>query len=121
MSVSGKRPGRPPKSLDGAKRDSLTMRVHERTRAALKEAGQANGRSLSEEAEHRIEQSFRDDRVMAALERIEAKMQPEQAQGLLTKRLKLRLIEKQTASITAAQRATAEAVQAIRRDLSSQR
>jgi hypothetical protein len=44
----------------------LTFRIHDRTRAALEQAGAENGRSLSEEAESRIESTFRDQQFFEA-------------------------------------------------------
>src|SRR5690349_5265821 len=50
--------GRPPMPAESRKRNNLTMRLRDETRAALEERAAANGRSLSEEIEVRLEQSF---------------------------------------------------------------
>lgn len=56
--VAKRRPGRPAKSPEGPKRANLKIRIHERTRAALETEAERNHRSLSEEAEARLEQSL---------------------------------------------------------------
>ena len=53
-----RKPGRPAKAPGGPKRASLKIRIHERTRAALEKLAAENGRSLSEEAEHRLDYSL---------------------------------------------------------------
>jgi uncharacterized protein (DUF1778 family) len=45
-------------------RRNLTLRVHDRTRALLKEAAESNGRSVSEQVEYMIEQAFKEDRLL---------------------------------------------------------
>src|SRR4051812_42532466 len=59
-----KRPGRPAKSPDGAKRGSLKIRIHDKTREVLECEADANGRSLSEEAEYRLLNSLRDESIV---------------------------------------------------------
>lgn len=44
---------------EAPRRSSLTLRVRDETKAALKSAAAANERSLSEEAEARLEQALR--------------------------------------------------------------
>jgi len=67
MTEQSKR-GRPPKSVEDRKRNNLTMRMRDATKEKLEREARANGRSLSEEAEARIEQSFHSDalRIEAA-------------------------------------------------------
>ena len=53
-----KRRGRPRKPLEEAKRHPLNMRTTKQLREALERAAQESGRSLAQEVEFRIEQSF---------------------------------------------------------------
>jgi hypothetical protein len=55
--------GRPPKEERDRKRNILSMRVRDELRTMLAAQAEANQRSLSEEAEIRLEQSFSDRRV----------------------------------------------------------
>jgi hypothetical protein len=50
--------GRPPKAV--RRRANLTLRIRDEVRATLQKGAGASGRSVSEEAETRIEQSYRD-------------------------------------------------------------
>lgn len=72
LSTNGKRIGRPPvKPKDGA-RNPLGLRVTAAIRRRLDDECEANGRTLSQEAEHRIERSFwLDDLVKARLLKLE--------------------------------------------------
>ena len=66
-----KRPvGRPPKADSARKRNILSMRVRDDLRAKLARSAESSQRSVSEEAEFRLEQSFRDDRVLEAIEQM---------------------------------------------------
>ncbi len=55
-----KRRGRPPISPERRKRNNVTLRVRDDLKRQLKAAAQANGRSLSEEMEFRLEQAFQE-------------------------------------------------------------
>ena len=59
--------GRPPKPDAEKSGPTLSFRVKPKLRAALVEAAERNQRSLSEEAEHRLELSVHDDSIDAAL------------------------------------------------------
>lgn len=50
--------GRPPKAEGERKRNNLTMRLRDETKNKLQGAAAANTRSLSEEAEARLDRSF---------------------------------------------------------------
>lgn len=50
--------GRPPKPVAARKRNNLTIRLRDQTKAAIEKQAADNQRSLSEEAEHRLERSF---------------------------------------------------------------
>lgn len=52
--------GRPPMRPEDRKRNNFTMRLRDTTRLALERAAAQRGRSASEEAEYRIEQSLLD-------------------------------------------------------------
>lgn len=62
----------PKRSSDAAKRFPLNMRTTKHIRNKLELAANKAGRSLAQEVEFRLEQSFRDDSVMDTLARIEA-------------------------------------------------
>lgn len=66
-----KRIGRPMKAATPGTRVGLGLRVKADTKARLIEGAKANSRSLSQEAEMRIERSFRDDEIIERLARIE--------------------------------------------------
>ncbi len=68
-----KRRGRPPKP-GGPKREHLTFRLRGDLKTNLAAAAANEARSISEEVEYRLYRSFRDDEVLAALARIEAKV-----------------------------------------------
>lgn len=59
---------------EARKRNNVTLRLRDRLRAALQAEADANGRSLSEEMETRLERSLRDDRVVALLEEISGRL-----------------------------------------------
>ncbi len=56
-----------PRKIAGseARKDNLNMRTTKAFRAKLERAAAASGRALAHEVEHRIEQSFLDDRIRA--------------------------------------------------------
>jgi hypothetical protein len=58
-----KRIGRPPKPVDERKSANLTLRVRAGTMEQLRALAAVNGRSISEEAEYRLVQSFRDQYI----------------------------------------------------------
>jgi hypothetical protein len=63
-----KRPrGRPPKPEADRKRGNFTMRLRDATRYRLEAAASRNQRSLSEECEARVERSFHEEELSAAL------------------------------------------------------
>ncbi|MDP6430327.1 MAG: TraY domain-containing protein [Rhodospirillales bacterium] len=63
MSASKKivKRGRPAKSPTERKRNNVTTRVRDETKHLLQQSSRASGRSISEEIEFRLEQSFRDE------------------------------------------------------------
>ena len=54
--------GRPPLPPEAGKRFPLNMRTTKKIRDELQAAAHASGRSLAQEVEHRLEQSFRDEK-----------------------------------------------------------
>ena len=62
------RPGPRPRGPFQDKRKTLTTRITERTRKGLEEAAAAEDRSLSQEIEFRLEESFRRDREFGGRE-----------------------------------------------------
>lgn len=58
-----KRMGRPPKYPDGTKTAKFSCRIRGNLGDLLSDAAAKNGRSVSEEAEYRLLQSFENDRV----------------------------------------------------------
>jgi hypothetical protein len=62
---SSRRPGPRPQGPFEDKRRTLTTRITDETRAALDAAAAANGRSLSQEIEFRLERSFAGERAYA--------------------------------------------------------
>jgi len=66
--------GRPPLPEGHARRATIALRATAELRTRLGEAALASGRSLSQEAELRLENSFRDDEILAILARIEARL-----------------------------------------------
>ena len=58
------RPGRPSREPAEGERVGLSLRVTPRTKRALDAAAENNGKSLSQEAEARIDQTFRDERLL---------------------------------------------------------
>lgn len=56
-----KRMGRPPKAPEKGRRQNYTFRMSDQTRDAVIEAAAQSGRSMSEEIEWRIEESFREN------------------------------------------------------------
>lgn len=65
MEQQKKRMGRPPKAPEDRRRHHQSFRTSEKLRAALQEAADANQRSMSEEAEYRLEASFDAERRLA--------------------------------------------------------
>jgi hypothetical protein len=59
MAASKKARGRPPKAPEKGKRQNYTFRLHDETRERLMRAAEAANRTLSEEIEWRVEQSFK--------------------------------------------------------------
>jgi hypothetical protein len=63
-SAESKRRGRPRMDLAQRKRANLTFRVRDELRARLEAAARVGQRSISEEIEHRLEASFRDEELL---------------------------------------------------------
>ena len=63
------RPGPKPRGPFQDKRKTMTTRITESTRIRLDEAAQAADRSLSQEIEYRLVQSFETDNLVAWLDR----------------------------------------------------
>src|SRR5437660_327572 len=61
-----KRIGRPPKAKEHRKAVNFTFRSRDQMRERLEAAAAASGRSISEEIEHRLNQSFDEERLSAA-------------------------------------------------------
>lgn len=61
------RTGRPPKAPEKGRRQNYTFRMSDQTRDRIIEAAAQAGRSMSEEIEARVEASFRDDGLRAAI------------------------------------------------------
>jgi TraY domain-containing protein len=64
MASTTGRPGRKPKAPNPGQRASLGLKVTPEIKRKLDLAAQANGRTQSQEAEVRLENSFRDERLM---------------------------------------------------------
>ena len=64
MNPTRKRIGRPPISIADGTRAGVGFRVTSRLKAQIRAAADASGRSLSQEIEFRLEQSFRDEWVI---------------------------------------------------------
>lgn len=62
--------GRTPLPESERKRNNLTFRLRDGLRTDLVAEASANGRSLSEEVEFRLELSFRDDNIVERLRAI---------------------------------------------------
>jgi len=58
-----KRVGRPPKPAEERRRSHFTFRTTDKLREQLRDAAAVSGRSISEEIEIRLLQSFRDDYI----------------------------------------------------------
>jgi hypothetical protein len=58
--------GRPPKAPEKGKRQNYTFRMSDADRDKLVEAAEANGRSMSEEIERRVEESFKQTDIIKA-------------------------------------------------------
>ena len=67
--------GRPPMGPGIARRHHQSFRIRDAQRELLQTAANANGRSLSEEVEARIESTFVIDGLSARLDRIETMLQ----------------------------------------------
>ena len=65
-----KRIGRPTKAPKAGDRVSLGLRVTAEIKSRLDAAAMISGRSQSQEAELRLEQSFRDDGIEALLQEV---------------------------------------------------
>ncbi len=65
-----KRPGPRPRGPYADKRRTLTTRITDRTRKRLDKAAQATGRSLSQEIEFRLEQSFAEEKTQSFVEAV---------------------------------------------------
>ncbi len=59
-----KRPGRPPRGEYVDKRKTLSTRITSELRDRLDKSADESGRSLSQEIEFRLEQSFRDEKAL---------------------------------------------------------
>jgi len=81
--------GRPAKAPMERKRRNLTMRVRDALRDSLGAAAAASGRSLSEEAEFRLEQSFMADDIVerTAVHLVRVVQQDEQMKRAVNKLL----------------------------------
>jgi hypothetical protein len=69
---AGRPKGRPSTEPDEGERVPFGFRITPSMKRAMQEAAGYNGRSLSQEAEMRLERSFQDDGIIARLDRIEA-------------------------------------------------
>lgn len=58
-----KQVGRPPKPPEERRRSHFTFRTTDKLREQLRNAAAVSGRSISEEIEQRLEQSFRDQYI----------------------------------------------------------
>lgn len=67
MAETKRRPGRPGREPELGERVGLSLRVTPGTKRALDAASEAAGRSLSQEAEMRLERSFRDESLIPQL------------------------------------------------------
>ena len=73
-----KRIGRPPKPAKNRKSVNFTFRSREEMREQLRAAAAVSGRSISEEIEYRLNQSFQKELILdAAKEAVRAVMQEE--------------------------------------------
>lgn len=68
--------GRPTTEPRHGEKTTLSVRASPQLKARLLDAMKASGRSLSEEAEMRLEMSFKDDRAEAALREVLARLPP---------------------------------------------
>lgn len=75
------RRGRPPKHESDVKRIPIGFRTTPEFKAKIDAAAAASGRSLAQEIELRLEQSFRDDRIEAQLEEIKRLLSDGKPQG----------------------------------------
>jgi hypothetical protein len=66
--------GRPRKPIADGERCSLGLRVTASIKRLVEAAADGSGRSVSQEVEHRLERSFRDDEVLRRLDAIEARL-----------------------------------------------
>jgi hypothetical protein len=65
--INRRRPGRPKKPPSEVKRNKVNVAFADPTYRAIKEAAEANGRSVSSEIDWRLARSFRDDDVAEAI------------------------------------------------------
>lgn len=68
--MKAKRRGRPTKKAKSGTKVSLGLKVTASVKARLEDAAAKSGRTQSQEAEHRLERSFRDDEIMSELRAI---------------------------------------------------
>jgi hypothetical protein len=68
--MNRKRAGRPSRELQPGERVPMSFRVTPELKAKMDAAAEESGRSVTQEIEFRLEQSFRDDRIEAQLEEI---------------------------------------------------
>jgi hypothetical protein len=59
-----KRRGRPPKPTEERKRGYLAFRARDRLRDTIRQAADREGRSISEEIEHRLERTFQEELLL---------------------------------------------------------
>lgn len=69
--------GRPRKGCELGERMALGLRVTAEAKAKLEKAADESGRSQSQEAEARLERTFRDDEVLAELRAIRCMLEGE--------------------------------------------
>ena len=65
MSEGTRRRGRPPKDQTEVKRHALGVRTTKALKEKLEDAAATTGRSVAQEVEYRLEQSFRGDKHIA--------------------------------------------------------
>ena len=63
--------GRPPKPESQRRRNNVTIRMRDSVKKNLQVSAESHGRSLSEEIEWRLEQSFRDDAMEMLTKKID--------------------------------------------------
>ena len=68
--------GRPSRELRPGERVPMSFRVRPELKLMMDEAASKSGRSVTQEIEMRLEQSFRDDRIESRLDEILAYIRP---------------------------------------------